>query len=72
MESDWTSLNYWTPVFVPHGLTREFMLAKQSELYRRFYFRPAVLMRQLSKIRSFGILWDLLKNAVLGFRFTAR
>jgi len=69
-ESDWTSLNYWTPIFVPNGLTRELMLNKQSELYRRFYFRPGVLWRQLSKIRSFAILAGLLKNAILGLRFT--
>lgn len=71
-EDDWTSLNYWTPVFVPHGLTREFLLAKQAELYRRFYFRPGVLVRQLSKIRSLPILVQLVRNTVLGLRFTKR
>lgn len=71
-ESDWTSLNYWTPIFIPHGLTREFMLKKQSELYRRFYFRPGVLLRQLSKIKSLPILAGLIRNAILGLRFTKK
>jgi len=71
-ESDWTSLNYWTPVFVPNGLTREFMLSKQAEFYRRFYFRPSVLLRQLGKIRSFKVLLKQIGNAVLGLRFTKR
>ena len=71
-ESDWTSLNYWTPIFVPHGLTREFMLVKQAELYRRFYLRPSVLKRQLTKIRSFAILLSLIRNALTGLRFTAK
>lgn len=71
-ESDWTSLNYWTPVFVPNGLTREFMLAKQAEMYRRFYFRPSVLLRQLGKIRSLKIMLKLLKNTVIGLRFTKK
>ena len=30
-EDDWTSLNYWSPVFVPRGLTRELLLEKQAE-----------------------------------------
>lgn len=71
-ESDWTSLNYWTPVFVPYGLTREFLLAKQAELYRRFYFRPSVLFRQLAKINSLPSLSKFLKNSLLGLRFTRR
>lgn len=71
-ESDWTSLNYWTPVFVPHDLTREFLLAKQAELYRRFYFRPAVLLRQIGKITSFAMLIKLLKNCFWGLRFTSK
>lgn len=71
-EGDWTSLNYWTPNFIPKGLTEEFMLAKQSELYRRFYFRPDVLLRQIGKIRSPGILLGFLRNAFLGLRFTTR
>ena len=71
-ESDWTSLNYWTPVFVPKGLTREFMLEKQSEFYRRFYMRPGVLLRQLGKIRSPRAAVLAAKNAVLGLSFIKR
>lgn len=68
-ESDWTSLNYWTPVFVPKGLTRELMLEKQSELYRRFYMRPGVLLRQLRKIRSPRAAMLAAKNAILALGF---
>jgi len=68
-ESDWTSLNYWTPVFIPNGLTKEFLLKKQAEFYRRFYLRPSVLVRQLSKIRSFKVLHKMLKSALLGLIF---
>jgi len=71
-EDDWTSLNYWTPVFVPYGLTEKFMLKKQSEFYRRFYFRFTVLVRQLSKFRSFKILCLAIKNAILGLFFLQR
>ena len=44
-ETDWSKFNYWRPVFVPHGLTREQLLAKHREFYRRFYFRPRILWR---------------------------
>ena len=43
--TDWSKFNYWRPVFVPHGLTREQLLLKHREFYRRFYFRPRILWR---------------------------
>ncbi|MFH1800170.1 MAG: radical SAM protein [Candidatus Omnitrophota bacterium] len=71
-EGDWTALNYWTPCFVPKGLTQAYMLAKQSELYRRFYLRPGVLLRQVGKIRSLAILRSFLRSAFLGLMFTKK
>ncbi len=71
-EKDWTSLNYWTPVFVPNGLTKEFMLAKQAEMYSRFYRRPAVILRQLGKIRTLQDAKMYFRNALLGLKFVAR
>jgi radical SAM superfamily enzyme YgiQ (UPF0313 family) len=63
--SDWSKFNYWRPVFVPHGLTREQLLAKHREFYRRFYFRPRILWRyMLSFLSPSGIkrLGPLLKS----------
>ncbi|MCP4162182.1 MAG: radical SAM protein [Deltaproteobacteria bacterium] len=68
-EKDWTSLNYWTPIFVPKELSREYMLEKQSEIYRRFYIRPQIIYRQLLKIRSLKTLLSLVKSAMLGLSF---
>jgi radical SAM superfamily enzyme YgiQ (UPF0313 family) len=68
-ESDWSSLNYWTPVFVPKGLTRELLLEKQAEFYRRFYRRPRVLLGQLGKIRSPRSLGMLVRGSLQGHRF---
>ncbi|MCP3873974.1 MAG: radical SAM protein [Desulfobacteraceae bacterium] len=68
-EKDWTSLNYWTPVFVPNGLTQEFMMEKQAEFYRRFYMLPRVILQQIGKIRSFSALKMFLYNAYLGLGF---
>ena len=68
-EDDWMSLNYWTPVFVPQGLSKEFMLEKQAEMYSRFYRRPSVLLSQLGKIKSWQDVKFYYKNAIHGLNF---
>jgi anaerobic magnesium-protoporphyrin IX monomethyl ester cyclase len=50
--TDWSKFNYWRPVFVPHGLTREQLLLKHREFYRRFYFRPRILWRYMLSFLS--------------------
>jgi len=44
-ETDWSQFNYWRPVFVPFGLTKELLLKKQKEMYSKFYLRPRILFR---------------------------
>ena len=44
-KTDWSQYNYWRPVFVPHGLTKEILVKKHREFYRRFYLRPSILFR---------------------------
>lgn len=43
--TNWAEFNYWLPVFIPTGLTREILLKKHREIYRRFYLRPPILLR---------------------------
>lgn len=45
-ESAWAEFNYWNPVFVPDGLTREIIQAKHKEFLKRFYCRPGMLLKQ--------------------------
>lgn len=52
--TDWAQFNYWRPVFIPHGLTREILLRKHREFYRRFYLRPHVLFRYFLSFFSKG------------------
>jgi anaerobic magnesium-protoporphyrin IX monomethyl ester cyclase len=42
---DWSRFNMWNPVFVPHGLNENVLIAKHKEFYRRFYLRPRVIWR---------------------------
>ncbi len=66
--TSWSQFNYWNPVFVPHGLTREILLTKHREFYRRFYLRPRVLWRYfLSFLSPTGI--KRLKSLLLSSRF---
>ncbi|MFA4826825.1 MAG: radical SAM protein [Candidatus Shapirobacteria bacterium] len=46
-ESDWSKFNCWRPVFIPKGLTKEILLKKQREMYRKFYVRPRIIWRYL-------------------------
>lgn len=43
--TDWSEFNYWRPVFIPHGLSREILVEKHREIYRRFYLKPRILFR---------------------------
>ena len=51
-ENDWKKLNGWTPMFVPYGLTKEELKYYSNHLYKRFFFRPKVIISYLFKIRS--------------------
>jgi radical SAM superfamily enzyme YgiQ (UPF0313 family) len=65
-ESNWSKFNYWNPVFVPYGLTRQLLQEKHSEFYRRFYFRPRIMwryFRSLFTLTGPGRLWMLMKSA---------
>jgi len=44
-KTNWAEFNYWRPVFVPFGLTKEILLEKHREIYRKFYLRPRILVR---------------------------
>ncbi|MCK4602983.1 MAG: radical SAM protein [Phycisphaerae bacterium] len=50
--SSWSQFNYWKPVFVPHALTRELLLAKHKEFYRKFYLRPRIIWRYFKSLFS--------------------
>ena len=52
--TDWSQYNYWRPVFVPKGLTKEILLEKHKEFYKRFYFRPRIIVRYFKSFFSRG------------------
>lgn len=50
--SDWSKFNYWNPVFVPFGLTKDVLLREHKKFYRSFYLRPRILLEYF--FRFFG------------------
>jgi radical SAM superfamily enzyme YgiQ (UPF0313 family) len=40
------------PPFVPHGLTKDVLIQKQREAFRRLYWDPAMIWRHLTSINS--------------------
>lgn len=51
-ENDWRMLSGWTPVFIPHGFTKEELKSYSNQFHRRFYFRPKIIFAYLLKTRS--------------------
>ena len=44
-QTDWSQYNYWRPVFVPQGLSKEILLNEHNKIYKKFYLRPRILVR---------------------------
>ncbi len=58
LDVGWDKFSYWDPVFIPHGLTAADLVAAHRQFFRRFYFRPEIVFRQLRKCGSFAQLWN--------------
>jgi anaerobic magnesium-protoporphyrin IX monomethyl ester cyclase len=60
---EWEKMNMWTPVFIPKGLSGEQLVKSMKRIYRRFYFRPRVIIGFVKRVSSFRHLLHF----VLGF-----
>ena len=58
---DFKDFSYWEPVFIPRGLSRDYLTKAFRRFYRSFYLRPVIFWRHLCSIRS-G--YDLVKYAL--------
>ncbi len=43
------SMNIWTPLFIPKGLTKEILQRESKRAYREFYFRPKPIFTYLRR-----------------------
>jgi len=46
---DWKELGFWTPVFIPKGMTKQQLIDSHMRMYRKFYLRPSIVLRYLIK-----------------------
>lgn len=60
-EVDYSRYSFWDVVFIPRGLTREDLLYYHKEFYRRFFWRPVTIRRQLRKVSRLATLWNYLR-----------
>jgi anaerobic magnesium-protoporphyrin IX monomethyl ester cyclase len=56
LENDWSRMNMWYPVFIPHGLSREELISYSKRFFIRFYTRPAIIRRYLQMLKNPGAL----------------
>ena len=52
------------PAYVPSGITKKQLLDIHRRASREFYFRPRIILKRLSDLRSFSNLWGSIKGAL--------
>ncbi|MFH0984780.1 MAG: radical SAM protein [Candidatus Omnitrophota bacterium] len=62
-ENDYDKMTCFDIVFVPHGMTKESLIAYRKKLLREFYLRPAIMASYVRRIRSFQQLKIMIKSA---------
>lgn len=61
--NDWRLLNGWLPVFIPNGLSVDELDKANKTAFRRFYFRPRIVVNYVLRLRS----WRHLRVFAGGF-----
>jgi len=62
-KKDWKAMSLFIePCFVPHGLTKEKMLALRKKAILQFYVRPRIIFSYLRRIKSMAHIKMLLKG----------
>lgn len=67
---DYSKYSFFSPVFIPHGLTKEDLVYYHKEFYRRFFWRVPTFKRQLKKVSHFATLMNYLRCLDLIFYLT--
>lgn len=67
---DYSKYSFFSPVFIPHGLTKEDLAYYHKEFYRRFFWRVPTIKRQLKKVAHFATLMNYLRCLDLIFYLT--
>lgn len=63
LERNFDKMTCFDVVFVPKGLSKQFLIDKHKEAIRGFYFRFAVIFSYCTRMRSFSCLRRFVKSA---------
>jgi anaerobic magnesium-protoporphyrin IX monomethyl ester cyclase len=66
---EWDRMNYYEPVFLPHGLAEEDLVRHTRRAYRSFYFKPRTIWAYLTRVRGPGHLLYLVKSFLALIRY---
>lgn len=70
-DCDWKKLGFWDPVFIPHGMTKDELIAGHRRMFRKFYLRPGVIARYLLRIVNRpSILINMIRAALDVVRYS--
>jgi len=51
-DNDWKKMSGWRTIFVPRDLSEEQLVRYSNLAFRKFYFRPRIIINYLKRIRS--------------------
>lgn len=72
-ECDWRKLGFWDPVFIPHGMTKDELIAGHRRMFRKFYLRPSVIGRYCLKIITTpGIMLNIIRAGIDVLKYSMR
>ena len=66
-DDDWEHMNMWDIVFVPHALTKSYLIKKRNEAFRKFYLRPRITAKYAKLLLEKPKFIPLLFNDFISF-----
>jgi len=70
MDKDWHKLNFYVPVFIPRGLTKEDLITHHKKTYRMFYLRPHVILKYIRRLRHPKLLLQLIRSFFMLLKYS--
>jgi len=68
LDDDWSKMNLWQPIFIPHGITKKELIKYQKKAFWKFYFRLKTIYNYFIGVKSLGHFLNLAKAAIGVFR----
>lgn len=60
--TDWKKMNFYEPVFIPNGLTKDDLINHVKKTYKTFYLRARVFLNYLRRIKNINQLKNFIRS----------